>query len=191
MPSRGGGFYLTGAPGVGKSTVFMRIVEELRKIGCSVGGIHAPEVRVGGVRVGFMIVDLHTGARGWLARVGDFKGPRVGKYVVIIDDVLNVGVPALERALTGMDIIAVDEIGPMELAVPMLRSSIIKCIESGKLYLAVVHRGLRDRDPEVYRLLSTRGSIVEVTVENRSVLLASAVDVARRISHEAGCGRRG
>jgi nucleoside-triphosphatase len=110
---------------------------------------------MGGVRVGFMIVDLDSGARGWLARVGDFRGPRVGKYVVVVDDVLRVGVPALERALAGSNVIAIDEIGPMELAVPRLRSSIIKCIESGKLYLAVVHRGLRDRDPEVYRLLSS------------------------------------
>ncbi len=167
----------------------MKIVEELRRIGCSVGGIYAPEVRERGVRVGFMIVDLHSGTRGWLARVGDFKGPRVGKYVVIVDDVLSVGVPALERALAGMDVIAIDEIGPMELAVPALRSSIIRCIESGKLYLAVVHRGLKDRDPEIYRLLLTRGSIVEVTLENRGRLMASAVDVARRISYEASCGR--
>ncbi len=186
---RGQGFYLTGAPGVGKSTVFMRIIDELRRIGCSIGGIYAPEVRVRGVRIGFMIVDLDSGAQGWLARVGDFRGPRVGKYVVMVDDVLKIGVPALERALASRDVIAIDEIGPMELAVPMLRSSIIKCIESGKLYLAVVHRGLRDRDPEVYRLISTRGSIVEVTLENRGRLLASAVDVARRISHEASCGR--
>ncbi|MCC6045125.1 MAG: nucleoside-triphosphatase [Desulfurococcales archaeon] len=181
----GWGFYITGAPGVGKSTVFMKVVDELRKLGCSVGGMYAPEVRMGGVRVGFMIVDLDSGARGWLARVGDFRGPRVGKYVVVVDDVLRVGVPALERALAGSNVIAIDEIGPMELAVPRLRSSIIRCIESGKLYLAVVHRGLSGRDPEVFKLISTRGSIVEVTLENRGRLLASAVEIARRISNEA------
>jgi nucleoside-triphosphatase len=185
----GRGFYITGAPGVGKSTVFMKIVDELRKSGCRVGGIYAPEVRVRGVRVGFMIVDLDSGARGWLARVGDYGGPRVGKYVVVVGDVLKVGVSALERALVGSDVIAVDEIGPMELAVPELRSSIIRCIESGKLYLAVVHRGLSGRDPEVYNMISARGSIVEVTLENRGRLLASAVEVARRISHEACRGR--
>lgn len=189
LPVRGPGFYLTGAPGVGKTTVFMRIVDELKRLGCSIGGIYAPEVRIGGSRVGFMIIDLDSGARGWLARIGDFRGPRVGRYVVVVDDVLKIGIPALERALVEKNVIAIDEIGPMELAVPQLRSSIIKCIESGKLYLAVVHRGLRDRDPEVYRLLAGRGSIVEVTLENRGRLLASSTDIARRIANEASCSR--
>lgn len=183
------GFYLTGLPGVGKSTIFMRVVEELRRLGCSIGGIYAPEVRVGGTRVGFMVVDLDSGVKGWLAKVGASGGPRVGKYVVVVDDVLRVAVPALERALVEKEVIAIDEIGPMELAVSQLRRAIIKCIESGKLYLAVVHRGLRDRDPEIYRLISERGPIVEVTVENRGRLLALAGEAARRIAYEAGCGR--
>jgi len=184
-----GGFslYLTGAPGVGKSTIFMRVVEELKKLKCRVGGIYAPEVRREGVRVGFLIVDLDTGVRGWLARVGASGGPRIGKYVVVIEDVLRVAVPALERALAEKSVIAIDEIGPMELAVPELRRSIVRCVESGKLYLAVIHRGLRERDPEIYRMLAGRGSIVEVTLENRGRLLASAIEAARRIAGEAGC----
>ncbi|MDM7275375.1 MAG: nucleoside-triphosphatase [Thermoprotei archaeon] len=185
------GYYITGASGVGKTTIFTRIVGEVKALGCTVGGICAPEVRERGVRVGFKIVDIDGGEWGWLARVGGSGNLRIGKYVVVEEDAVRVGVRALEKALKTRDIVAVDEIGPMELMVPRLRDSIISALESGKLLLAVVHRDLKRRDPEVYRLVAGSGVTVEVTFDNRGFLLSRAGEVALKIARSAGCGQRG
>lgn len=178
----GPGYFLTGSPGVGKSTIAERIADAARRLGCRVGGIAAPEVRgPGGRRQGFLIVDVATGLKGWLARRGLPGTPRVGSYKVIVEDVLRVGVPALERALREADLILVDEIGPMELAVEELRRAIIRVLESEKPVVGVVHRALARRDPVVYRLVARRGPIVEVTLENRERLAGEAGRVAARL----------
>lgn len=191
-PEPGGirGFFITGRPGVGKTTIFMRVVEELRRVGCVVGGIYAPEVRAGGRRVGFKVVDLHSGEWGWLARAGlSGPGPRVGRYTVIVEDVLKVGVSALEWAISNAHLVAVDEIGPMELAVPELRASIKASLRDGKLLLAVVHRRLKNSDPDIYGLVSSLGRVIEVNELNRSDILGRAREVALGLSREAKCGR--
>lgn len=73
---------LTGSPGVGKTSVLLRIVESLKAKGYGVGGMISREVRVGGGRVGFEILDLNTGRTGWLAHVTQKHGPQVGRYRV-------------------------------------------------------------------------------------------------------------
>jgi nucleoside-triphosphatase len=55
---------LTGLPGVGKTTVLIRVVEGLRANGITVGGIISNEVRENGIRMGFEISDLTNGKRG-------------------------------------------------------------------------------------------------------------------------------
>jgi len=185
------GYFLTGPPGVGKSTIVNRIVEEAERLGCRPGGIRAPEVRERGRRVGFLIVDVATGRQGWLARRGA-PGPRVGSYGVVVEDVLRVGVPALLWAIEHADLIVIDEIGPMELVVPELREAIRRALLSEKPVVGVVHRALRRRDPELYGLARRRGPIVWVSLENRDRLLGEASDVARRLcaggSGEGGPG---
>ena len=81
---------LTGAPGVGKTTVLTKTVDALKAKGISVGGMISREVREGNVRVGFEILDLTNGKRGWLAHVKGL-GPQVGKYHVNLDDLDNIG----------------------------------------------------------------------------------------------------
>ena len=66
---------MTGAPGVGKSTLVERAVA---LIGGRAGGVSAREVRIGGRRIGFQLSDLLTGEVGTLASV-DGPGPKVGR----------------------------------------------------------------------------------------------------------------
>ncbi len=182
-----GGVFYTGKPGVGKSTIVSRIVEEAKSLGCSVGGFAAPEVRRGPRREGFLVVAVDTGEKGWLARRGyRGPGPRIGAYTVVVDDVLRVAVPALRRAVEHADLIVIDEIGPMELVVLELRSAIIEALKSDKPVVGVVHRALASRDPEVYRLAASKGRIIEVTLANRDRLLGEAGSVARALCARSG-----
>ncbi len=153
------GVVITGRPGSGKTTLFNHLVETARSRGLRVGGFICPEVRRAGSRVGFRIVDIWGGAEAWLARVdGCYGGPRIGKYHVCRDEALSVGLAALERAVRDADIIAIDEIGPMELRLPELRSAMIGALKSGKPFIVVAH--LRLRDPEILGLLRDAARIV-------------------------------
>ncbi len=135
---------LTGSPGVGKTTILSKAVEALKARGVSVGGMISREVREGGVRVGFEIVDLDSGKLGWLAHVNQKSGPRVGKYRVNIADLEGVGVKAIEVATENCAVVAVDEVGPMELFSPKFKEAVKGVLESGKFVLAVVHAKVHD-----------------------------------------------
>jgi nucleoside-triphosphatase len=106
---------LTGSPGVGKTTVLLRAVEDLKARGYKVGGMVSREVLSSGARVGFEALDVSDGRRGWLAHVNQKSGPQVGKYRVNLADLNSVGARAIADAVENSDIIVIDEIGPMEL----------------------------------------------------------------------------
>ncbi len=160
--------FITGRPGIGKTTVFMRVMTGLRKRGYVVGGIICPEIRSGGKRLGFNIVDLLTNEKGVLAYVcrGGESGPRVGKYCVNVSDVVAIGVNAIKKALERADVVGIDEVGPMELKVPQLKSSIYEALRSSKPVLAVVHRRIIG---ELVKIFSD-ARVYEVDYSNRDTL---------------------
>lgn len=159
--------FISGPPGIGKTTVFMKVVNLLKSEGFVVGGFICPEVRDGGRRVGFEIIDLMDGSRGWLARLCEDleEGLRVGKYCVDVEAATSVGVKAIEKAVSRADLVAVDEVGPMELAVPSLKTSILKVLAGDKALLAVIHWRLKNELP---RLAGDRWRLTEVTLSNRN-----------------------
>jgi nucleoside-triphosphatase len=130
---------LTGSPGVGKTTVLMKTVNALKERGHSVGGVISREVREGGVRVGFEILDLQSSDRGWLAHVNQKSGPQVGKYRVNIQDLNAIGAQAISDALKNCDVTAIDEIGPMELFSENFKEAVRKALESHILVIAIIH----------------------------------------------------
>jgi nucleoside-triphosphatase len=136
---------LTGNPGVGKTTVLTKAVGALKEKGYCVGGMISREVRKGGTRVGFEILDLSSGRHGWLARINQEHGPQVGKYRVNIEDLDAIGAEAIADAVEKCDIIAIDEIGPMELFSEKFKQATRKALESRKPVLAVVHWKAKDR----------------------------------------------
>jgi len=99
---------LTGAPGVGKTTLLTKILDTLKANGISVGGMISREVREGKVRVGFEILDLVSCRHGWLAQVNRQSGPQVGKYRVNLDDLDAIGTSAITQALEKCSAIAID-----------------------------------------------------------------------------------
>jgi len=59
--------FLTGQPGIGKTSVLIKVLDALKTRGYKVGGMVSREIREGRVRVGFEIVDLQRdGKDGYL-----------------------------------------------------------------------------------------------------------------------------
>jgi len=160
---------LTGNPGVGKTTVVMKVVDSLRAKRYKVGGMVSREVRSNNARIGFEITDLTSGKRGWLAHTDAGIGPRVGKYHVEMDDLESVGMRAIVSAVENSDVVIIDEIGPMELFSRSFRETVERAAGYAKLVVGVVHR--RFMNDLVESVKSREDALLfEVTVENRNRL---------------------
>jgi nucleoside-triphosphatase len=171
---------LTGNPGVGKTTVLMKTVNALKESGYKVGGIISREVREGGTRVGFEIVDLRSSKKGWLAHVNQKSGPQVGKYRVNIEDLAAIGAQAIMDSVENCDVIAIDEIGPMELFSEKFKEAVRKTLESRKLVIAIVHWKAQDALISEARKRED-AEIITVTHENREKLHEAIVEKALKI----------
>ncbi|XP_004620377.1 cancer-related nucleoside-triphosphatase isoform X1 [Sorex araneus] len=115
--------FLTGPPGVGKTTLIQKATEVLISSGMPIDGFYTEEVRQGGRRIGFDVVTL-SGMRGPLSRVGSEPPPgkrecRVGQYVVDLTSFEQLALPVLRNASSssgaGHGVCVIDEIGKMEL----------------------------------------------------------------------------
>ncbi|ASJ00476.1 NTPase [Thermococcus gorgonarius] len=164
--------FVTGPAGVGKTTLVERVAKEVDRWGYIVGGIITREVRRGGRRVGFKIIALDTGEEGTLASIrgtSHLPGVPFGKYVVHVDEIERVAVPAIKRALVEADLIVIDEIGPMEYKSDEFIRAVGEVLKSEKPLLAVVHRKLADK----FRPL---GQLHTLSVENRNAEFGIILD---------------
>jgi len=161
--------FITGQSGIGKTTVLLNSIETLKKMGYKVGGMISREIREGGVRIGFEIVDIHTGQQGWLAHVNQPKGPQVSKYRVNLDGLKMIGANSILTAIRQTDIVAIDEIGPMELFSPAFKEAVVHALESNKPLLGTIHHKVQD---VLINTIKTREDteILEVTYANRKAL---------------------
>ena len=167
--------FVTGHPGVGKTSVLFRAVDALKGEGYKVGGMISREIRERGVRVGFEIVDLHTGQRGWLAHITQPTGPQISKYRVNLSDLNVIGASSIINATRDADIIVVDEIGPMELFSPEFKKAVDQAIRSSKPVAGTIHSSARD--PLINTIKAREDAeILEVTYENREDLHNVIID---------------
>ena len=180
--------FVTGRPGIGKTSVLLRAVEELKTKGYKVGGMLSREVREKGVRIGFEIIDFYSGQKGWLAHVNQPVGPKVGKYRVNLSDLDIIGAGSIRDATKNAQIIIIDEIGPMELFSRAFREAVVEAMNSGKPLLGTIH--FKARDPLVNSIKNLDDAeIIEVTMENRahlhSILIGKVMQSLKETSHSS------
>ncbi len=155
---------LTGAPGVGKTTVLRKVADGLadRRL----AGFYTEEIRTReGARSGFRIAGF-DGRSGVMARAG-LPGPHVGKYgvdVAVIDDLA----PSFLALTPSMDIYLVDEIGKMECLSEKFVAAMRKVLDSGKPVVATVALNGEGFIAEVKQRPDAR--IWQVTRQNRDGL---------------------
>jgi len=160
---------------MGKTTILLNTIETLRKKGFTVGGMISREVRERGVRIGFEIIDIYTGKRGWLAHVNQPKGPQVSKYRVNLEDLKTMGANSILNAIEKTDVVAIDEIGPMELFSPEFKRAVVQALKSNKPLLGTIHQ--RAKDALIYTIKARKNTeILEVTHENRGTLHNLIID---------------
>jgi nucleoside-triphosphatase THEP1 len=162
--------FLTGPPGVGKSTVIQKLVGQL---GAAAGGFYTREIRVAGQRTGFEIVTL-TGQTALLAtkspEVTFTQGLPFGQYRVNLAGIDTVGIPALRQAAEQGQVVVIDEIGPMELLSKHFYQAVQDILASRVAVVGAIVQRSHPLADEVKT--HPRVSIRPVTLANRNHLAA-------------------
>ena len=142
------------------------------------GGFLTREIREGGRRVGFRVVDLRSGTEGDLSHVRRRGRPRVGRYGVDVAAFERVGLGALHDAMDRPGCVVIDEIGKMELFSTSFREVVMDVLDSPAPVLATI---------PIYRLpfverLREREDVRLITVrpDNRDMLVEQIVGLLRQ-----------
>lgn len=164
----GQALFLTGAPGVGKTTLIAHVAQA---IGARAGGFYTRELRGAAGRVGFELVTL-DGQTATLAHVS-LSPRRVGRYGVDVQAINRVGVAAIRRALALQQVVVIDEIGRMELFSALFREVVVQALDSPCAVIATV---MQKPHAWVDALKRRPGVTVwQVTRANRNELVAQAL----------------
>ena len=125
---------LTGKPGIGKTTLIKRILDE-----CTLraGGFYTQEIRENNTRLGFKIIAL-SGQMGILAHVDSKSRHAVGKYRVNLADIETVAVKSIFEAFEQNELIVIDEIGKMELFSDKFKKAVLMALDSQKPVLGTI-----------------------------------------------------
>jgi len=176
-------FFVTGSPGIGKTTILLKTVEALEKEGYQLGGMLSREAREKSVRVGFEIIDIETKKHGWLAHVQQPDGPQIGKYRVNLADLESIGASAIRNAVVNAQIVIIDEIGPMELHSSVFKEAVTEALNSGKPVIGVIHERAKDRLIDSIRKREDT-QVIQVTRGNRESLHSLLIEKVNQLLRE-------
>jgi nucleoside-triphosphatase len=169
--------FLTGNPGVGKTTLICAITERLEGIMCV--GFYTEEKRQSGQRTGFRVVTL-DGQEGTLASLGRQK-PTVGKYSIHVEKFEKLVLRYLDPVTTSADLYVIDEIGKMELLSRQFKIRITELLAEPTNLLATISKKGNGFIDQIKRRSDIE--IVEVTRKNRDEL---PEEIAGKIKIQCG-----
>jgi nucleoside-triphosphatase len=166
---------ITGAPGVGKTTVLQSLLET---IALPVRGFYTAEVREQGRRVGFA---LHTleGDRHIFAHVNFRTRFRVGRYGVRVDILDDWGVTQILAGIEEEAVLVIDEIGKMELFSQAFREAVIQALDSPSPVIATLTRHRAAYTEKVRNREDVQ--IARVTMENRDGIVLKIMDYLKTV----------
>ena len=154
--------FITGRPGSGKSRLIAALVEDARRAAKRIAGIITPELRKGGVRAGFEIIDLVSGQKEILASTELKAGPMISKYRVNVPGIDRIVKRFLESARDA-EIIFIDEIGKMEFYSEKFRDALEDTLNSSKLVIATLGLPLAPRFKMRGKLITLKRAELEAT----------------------------
>jgi nucleoside-triphosphatase len=161
---------ITGLPGVGKTTLIRKLYEALKDF--HPVGFYTAEIREGGMRKGFELVDLE-GKKGILSHVGVKSPYRVGRY--------KVGVRGFEDFLDGISffdpsrrMVMVDEIGKMECLSTQFVRMMKEVLDSEKWVIATVALKGSGLITQVKKRQDVK--LFELTQNNKDVLFSEILN---------------
>ncbi|MGB9728518.1 MAG: NTPase [Thermoprotei archaeon] len=178
-------YFLTGTPGVGKTTAIVKIINLLKEQNIKVGGFITKELRSGFIRIGFEVEDVMSGNKGILAISTESGEPRIGKYHVRIKEFEDISIRAIENAMLNADVIVCDEIGPMELLSNKFVKLIEQVLETDKNVIGTVH--WKANHPLIKKIRNI-GKIIEITYYNRNeipnIIVKEVINNMRGVKNE-------
>ena len=157
--------FLTGSPGIGKTTVIRSILKSLQGLKCA--GFYTEEKREQGQRTGFKIRTL-DGREGTLASAGHRKGPKVGRYTVHLEEFEGLVIGRIDPETTPADLYVIDEIGKMELFSERFRNKLTDLLSQPSNVLATIAKKGSSFLDEIKRRDDVE--LIEVTKQNRDRL---------------------
>ena len=154
---------VTGAIGIGKTTVCRKLIGIVRNQGYTCGGILTYKAADKGI----IIEDIQSGEKETLASINDvYHGPRTAKYSFNPDGI-DFGIRSIEKS-TSSAILIIDEIGHLELRGEGF-AKVLELIKAGKIKdcILVIRKELL---PDFLSQLDTMLLVFETTMNNRNQL---------------------
>ncbi|HCC06641.1 MAG TPA: hypothetical protein DEP72_00550 [Clostridiales bacterium] len=180
--------FITGKPGVGKTTCLLKIIEKIGREKCV--GFYTEEIRENGERVGFDCTTLDDTR----CRMSDVKfdtDSRVGRYGVDIESFNNVIVPYFKKEIDNDKIFVIDEIGPMELMSDQFLSIVGDIIKSDKTIFGIIFQNEHEKVDLIKEMEGIK--ILTLTEENRDVICEQiynelkGIDISKSNNHKKEC----
>ncbi|CAH2043010.1 unnamed protein product [Thlaspi arvense] len=175
---------VTGPPGVGKTTVIIRVLDMMRVSNprLKMQGFYTQEMRERGERVGFQVVALDGRtsllASSTVSSPESMRWPSVGKYKVDIASFESIALPELQ-VKDDTHLFIIDEVGKMELFSPSFFPALLKVLESNiPLLASIPSPTFGPHLPAVAMLKNQPGvTVITLSASNRDLMKQHIFDV--------------